>query len=232
MTLSTNRILVVDDDEDILEILSLYLHNAGFIVHTAANAAEAIKKVEISTFDLIILDILLPDLEGTSLCKAIRKNHYCPIMFISCIDDEGYILKAFELGGDDYIKKPFNTKELVARVKANLRRVQYDKADKEKKPTLFTLDSLTFDYTNHVIEKDEDKVYLSPTEFDILVYMINNPDKILSYSDIYKNIWNTDSFGDTRTVMVHVSNLRKKLEHISGKSYIQTVKKMGYKFIY
>ncbi|WP_066496719.1 response regulator transcription factor [Abyssisolibacter fermentans] len=225
------NILVVDDDEDILEIICIYLRNAGYTVYTASSSTEALEKIKNNTFHLIILDIILPDYEGTKLCENIRQNIYCPIIFISCIDDEEYILKALDIGGDDYIRKPFNSNELLARVKANLRRVNYDQCLNKLQDEKIHINNLTIDINNHIVLKNNKKIYFSPIEFNILLFMVNHPNKILSYSEIYEHVWENDSIGDTRTVMVHVSKLRKKLEEDTQDKYIETVKKMGYKFI-
>lgn len=229
--MKTYNILVVDDDVDIIEILSLYLKNAGYNVYTAENGKNALEIIENTNLDLILLDYMLPDFDGINLCEKIRQKLYCPIIFISCIDEENCILKALKLGGDDYITKPFNTKELVARVEANLRRIQYDKKLKQKPLENIALNNLIIDVKNHAISKNKKQIYLSPIEFNILIYMINNSNTILTYSEIYENVWNNNSADDVRTVMVHVSNLRKKIENdTASPKYIKTIKKMGYKF--
>ncbi len=225
------NILVVDDDTDIIEIISLYLVSSGYTVYTANKGKKALEIIENTHLDLIILDIMLPDFDGTRLCEEIRKVLYCPIIFISCVDEEEYILRALKLGGDDYITKPFNSKELIARVEANLRRIQYDRKLPQKSTKKIILNDLVIDDENHVIVIDNKDIYLSPIEFSILKYMINNPSRVLTYTELYENVWNQKSIGDTRTVMVHVSNLRKKLQSSANSpKYIKTIKKMGYKF--
>jgi len=225
-----HNILVVDDDSDILEVTSLYLNNAGYNVYTACSTNEALEKIEQSKFHLIILDVMLPDYDGTTLCKKIREEIYCPIIFISCNDDEDVILNALYAGGDDYIKKPFNYKELLARVNANMRRVQYDMDPEMNSGKLF-IGELTIDIEKHTVLKNNKEVILSPIEFDILLFMARNINIVLSYSEIYESVWKTESIGDTRTVMVHVSNLRKKIQNGGEIEYIKTIKKVGYKFL-
>lgn len=225
------NILVVDDDPDITEVITLYLRNSGYNVNTASNCNEALKKINNEYFHLIILDIMLPDFDGTFLCQKIRQYIYCPIIFISCIDDEDYIINALNLGGDDYIRKPFNPKELVARVKSNLRRVIYDQNINILNNKKLSIKDLTIDVEKYTVINKNKEISLSPIEFNILLFMINNPDKILSYSEIYENVWKCKSLGDIRTVMVHVSNLRKKIEDNSSEKYIKTVKKKGYIFL-
>lgn len=226
-----HNILVVDDDPDIIEVTSLYLSNAGYNVYSASSSIEALKKIKEISFHLIILDVMLPDIEGTTVCKRIRESIYCPIIFISCNDDEDTIIKALHAGGDDYIKKPFNYKELVARVKSNLRRVWYDNSTGVLDSTKLIVKELTIDVESHTVLKNNKEIILSPIEFDILLYMVKNANKVLSYSEIYESVWHTESIGDTRTVMVHVSNLRKKIQNSGKIKYFITIKKVGYKFL-
>ncbi|MCM1988359.1 response regulator transcription factor [Oceanirhabdus seepicola] len=224
------NILIVDDDPDIIEVIKLYLSNSRYNIHTAGNSKEALQKIGNFNFHLIILDVMLPDIQGTTLCQEIRQYIYCPIIFISCIDEEEYILNALHMGGDDYIRKPFNPKELVARVKSNLRRVEYDQTPQiTNNKQLFAKD-LVIDVEKFTVIKNTKEILLSPLEFDILLFMVHNPNKTLSYSEIYTHVWKSDCLGDTRTLMVHVSNLRKKIEANSTTKYIQTVKKKGYIF--
>lgn len=225
------NILVVDDDPDIIEVISLYLRNAGYNVDTSNNCTEALERIKKTRFHLMILDIMLPDFDGTILCEKIRESIYCPIIFISCIDDENRILEALNLGGDDYIKKPFNPKELVARVKSNLRRVAYDKNKTTINSQVITIKNLTINLQNYSVIKNNKEIPLSPMEFNILLYMINRPNKVLSYHEIYEHVWKCKSLGDIRTLMVHVSNLRRKLEDGGNIKYIKTLKRRGYMFI-
>lgn len=225
-----HTILIVDDDPDILEVTTLYLTNAGYDVHTAACSTDALAILNLLNFHLIILDLMLPDLSGTALCQKIRQTTFCPIIFISCNDTEEDIIKALQVGGDDYIRKPLNFKELIARVNSNLRRVWYDNASGYAQSKKLLIGDLTIDIERHLVVMKNRKINLSPIEFDILVFMASNCNRILSYVEIYEQIWKSKSIGDTRTVMVHVSNLRKKI-HISGTAAnIQTYKKIGYMF--
>jgi DNA-binding response OmpR family regulator len=172
---------------------------------------------------------MLPDLEGTKLCELIRKKIFCPIIFIGCINEK-YMLKAFIAGGDDYIRKPFSADELVARVKANLRRVKYDVLVNNSSGEKLKFNDLTIDLKKNIVINHNKEVHLTPLEFDILLFMVSNPNTILSYSDIYNNVWKAENNIDNRTVMVHVSNLRKKLKNCNNEKYIKTIKKRGYKF--
>lgn len=223
-------ILVVDDDPDIVEIVTLYLTNTGYRVYSAPNSAEALIRLQEITFDLIILDIMLPDLDGTGLCEQIRLSLTCPILFISCMDDEEHILQALHAGGDDYIRKPFYPKELVARVETNLRRVKLERGAGTV-PTQIRIRDLVIDKKKYAVYKNGQEIVLSPIEFEILLYMIEHSHKTLHYAEIYKHVWQNDSLGDTRTVMVHVSKLRKKLEENDIEKYIKTVNRRGYLFL-
>lgn len=224
-------LLVVDDDPDIVEIITLYLSNANYNVYSASSSTEALEKINMISFDLIILDIMLPDFNGTELCQKIRQSISCPILFISCIDEEEHILHALHIGGDDYIRKPFNPKELVARIQTNLRRVELERSVQPQAPSQLIIKDLIIDLSKYVVYKNQQELLLSPTEFDILMFMINHGNKILHYEEIYRHVWHNESLGDTRTVMVHVSNLRKKLEDQTAEKYIKTIKKRGYMFL-
>jgi DNA-binding response OmpR family regulator len=231
LAMKDHTILVVDDDPDILEIISLYLSNAGYHASTAANSAEALRKIRSIDFDLIILDIMLPGLSGTDLCRQIRTTRSCPILFISCVDEEEQILQALTVGGDDYIRKPFYPKELVARVTATLRRVELERRSIPAPSAELCVRDLVINMEKCAVYKNQREILLSPIEFDILLYMLEHPCQPLSCTEIYEQVWQSESLGDIRTVMVHVSNLRKKLEENDTKKYIKTVKKRGYVFL-
>ena len=223
------KLLLVEDDTDICEIIKLNLTYAGYDLVVTHSACEAFKALEDEKFDLILLDVMLPGLTGIEICRKIRKYNFSPIIFISCLDDEKTIIDALEMGGDDYIVKPFNFPILQAKIETLLRRskipvtMEYD--------GIIKIRDLIVNQNNHSVLKGIEPIYLSPLEFKILLYLIHNPNKIISQEEIYNNIWEEDSFGDVRTVKVHVSNLRKKLEIDSNNpEYIKTVKRKGYVF--
>ena len=226
----TPHILLVDDDPDITEIICLYLSNANYTVTAAETCTEALRQLESHEFDLILLDIMLPDCDGVDFCYKIRGISPCPILFISCLDEEEKILKAFLSGGDDYIRKPFYPRELVARVDCHLRKTEAGTSSEDKREEIIYAGDLKINQNTCEIYKHEDIIPLSPIEYDILLFMTENRERVLSYSEIYSRVWKNESFGDTRTVMVHVSNLRKKLEEKNPEKYIKTVKKRGYVF--
>lgn len=228
--IKTNAILVVDDDPDIVEIISLYLGNAGYCVSAAADGAGALRQLECSDFDLILLDVMLPDQNGTELCLRIRETRSCPILFVSCLDEEEQVLRALTVGGDDYIRKPFYPKELIARVRAMLRRVELDRRTVTTVATELSTRDFVVNMEKSIVYKNQQELSLSPIEFDILLYMIKHPCRPISCEELYQQVWQSESLGDIRTVMVHVSNLRKKLEENDTQKYIKTVKKRGYIF--
>ncbi len=228
----THSVLIVDDDPDIVEIIALYLTNAGYRTDTAAGSGEALAKLQAAAFDLLILDIMLPDCDGVGLCAKLRPKLACPILFISCLDDEAHILAALRAGGDDYIRKPFSPRELVARVEASLRRAERERAAaRPSVPASLQVRDLAIDAGRRTVRKSGRLLDLSPIEFELLLCLAAHPNQPLEYGQIYEQVWRSSSLNDTRTVLVHVSNLRKKLEEEGGGPYIKTLKRRGYMFI-
>jgi DNA-binding response OmpR family regulator len=225
------NLLIIEDDLDLCEILNSYLTLKGHHLTISNTGLEAIERSKNNFFDVILLDIFLPDRDGFFVCKSIRSHSLSPILFISGNDDRSNIIKALNSGGDDYIIKPFDFDELDARIEANMRRVDISNSKSSSdKGKLLKFKTFTLDLESQTIIKNEKEILpLSPLEFSILTYMIKNPYIILSYEDIYSNVWEEDSLGDFRTVMVHVSNLRKKIKHPT-QPYILTLRKKGYIF--
>lgn len=225
----SSSILLVEDSADIMEIVSLHLTNAGYQVLGASHYSEALNLLKKQHFDLIILDILLPDSTGFELCGKIREAIYCPIIFMSCLDSEESIAKALELGGDDYITKPVRPKEIVARVKANLRRVkQYADLQKSNGNTI-EFGGLTLDLGKHIVSSSKGITSITPLEFSILVYLLQSTGRMITYSELFENVWKTQSFDDHRTVKVHVSNLKNKLRRIeTEQNLIVNIRGEGY----
>jgi DNA-binding response OmpR family regulator len=226
------KILVVDDEAEISELISLYLVKDGFQVSTAENGQQAIEIAHKEKPDLIILDVLLPDIDGLEVCQVLRKYYNVPILFLSCkIKDIDKIL-GLTVGGDDYITKPFSPGELIARVKAHLRRHRLLQTDKKNEKSLLSFPGLIIDMESHMVLVDDYPVTLSAKEFQILALLAENPNRVFSPEQLFKNIWNTDTLGDSRTIMVHISNIRKKIEITPlTHKYIKTIKGVGYKFI-
>ncbi len=224
------KILVVDDEPEICELISINLINNGFIVFVAESGTQAIDMARIHNPDLIILDVLLPGLNGFQICQELRKNSDVPILFLSCKDDDTDKILGLTLGGDEYITKPFSPGVLVARVKAHLRRSRMLKNTKQENMVL-KFPGLHIDLTSHNVLVNSKPVYLSAKEFQLLVLLARNANRVINIEELYQNLWDSQSFGDTRTVMVHISNLRKKIEIDPSKpGFITTIRGVGYKF--
>lgn len=223
------KILVVDDEPDIQVLTKAYLIGHGFQVLVASNGHEAINMAQGARPDLIILDILLPDINGFEVCNILReKLLIMPIIFLSCCAEERDKILGLGLGADDYLTKPFSPAELVARVNANLRRVKtFSQVDKN----MIKFPGLEINSTAFTVKIFNKVVNLSTKEFEILYLLASHPNQVFTYEQIYNRIWGIDATGDTRTVSVHVSKLREKLErHPESPKYIQTVWGRGYKF--
>lgn len=223
------RVLLVEDNLENCEMLCAFLEKAKcYQTSVAHNAEDALQLAKIQPFDLILLDIMLPGMDGICLCEQLRKTLYCPILFVSCLDDEETILRAFRMGGDDYITKPFRYPVLCARMEAVLRRVKQSAAAPAQD---IAIGDMTLSVEQHAILKEGKSVNLSPIECDILRYFVENPNRALRYEEIYRNVWKQDSLGDIRTVFTHVRNLRKKIEDDpSNPKHILTVARDGYLF--
>ena len=218
------RILLVEDDQDLSAITFLNLTHAGHQVDTAFTCAEAEAFLAESTYDLILLDIMLPDRSGDELCRTIRSECDCPIIFMSCLEDSDTIIGALRSGGDDYMVKPVHYPELLARADAVIRR-----AGKTSGDPIRTFKSFTMDTHRRRILRNGEEVDLSSIEYALLEYLAGHPNTLLLYQDLYQNVWSSDSLGDFRTVMVHISNLRKKLDP-DHRGIISTVRGAGYIF--
>ncbi|MEK8130682.1 response regulator transcription factor [Paenibacillus filicis] len=228
--MSGEKILIVDDETEIVELITLYLRKEGFNVLCSSSGAEAIEMVREHRPDLVILDILLPELDGIEVCRQIRKHYTTPILFLSCKSEDMDIILGFSIGGDDYMTKPFSPGQLVARVKAHLRRSQLLEQHKEEAQIL-SFPGLEVDLLSRTVKLNGQPVPLSSKEFDLLLHLARTPGKVLSLEQLYKLTWGVDSNGDTRTLLVHISNLRKKVEpNPTDPRYILTVRGVGYKF--
>jgi len=231
--MSANKILVVDDEADITELIALYMEREGFIVHSTDNGEDAISLADELKPDLIILDISLKSLDGFEVCTKIRASSDVPILFISCKSDDTDIIHGLNVGGDDYITKPFSPSQLVARVKAHLRRqsvFEQQRAEREFEDVL-SFEGLTIDLPARTVHTQGTEVFLSAKEFDLLVRLAKSPNRAFALDELYMIVWGHDSMGDTRTLMVHISNLRKKIEpDPANPIYILTVRGVGYKF--
>ncbi|WLR51377.1 response regulator transcription factor [Bacillus tianshenii] len=222
------KIMIVEDEAEIRELIELYLHNHGYETVTTDNGLEAVEMFYTESPDLVVLDILLPGADGITVCKKIRETSLIPILFLSCKREAEDIITGLELGADDYITKPFDPSILVARIKANLRRLPFRQQDSEN---LLKYGNLEIDLNAYLVKVNGEGINLFAKELQLLILLARNPDKVFSVDQLYSSIWGVDSFGDTRTVMVHISNLRKKIEvDPANPIFIQTVRGFGYKF--
>lgn len=216
------KILIVDDELMIREVVREYALLNGYEVEEASDGLEAIQLVENQNFDCVILDIMMPKLDGFSACKQIKKLKNVPVIMLSARQEEYDKLFGFELGVDDYVVKPFSPKELMARVKVVLDR------GRTKENQLLVFQGLTIDVDGRSVMVDNEKVNLTPKEIDLLLYMVKNKNIALSRMKLLEEVWDYDYFGDDRTVDTHI----KMLRHNLGKyrDFIVTVRGMGYKF--
>ena len=223
------KVLLVEDDLENCDILLHYLNKIGEYATTVAhNAKEAYAAVAEQEFDLILMDIMLPGEDGIDICIQLRKTLYCPIIFISCLDDEETIVRAMRMGGDDYLTKPFRYPVLQAHMEAVLRRV---KGSTTRKMEDIPFGEYVLSVREHVLMRGQETIYLSPTEFELLMFFLNHKGQTLAFEEIYQYIWKKPSYGDLRTVFSHVRNLRKKMEeNPSEPKYIVTVPRVGYIF--
>ena len=224
------RLLAVDDEPDILRTNRRYLEARGYQVDTAVCAADALKRLGRQGYDCILLDVLLPDMNGYKLCEAVRSLTSAPILFLSCMDDEADKIKGLMAGGDDYITKPFTPLEVVARVKAQLRRfTQYNKGTSEE--NVLTIRGLLLNRDTHECLLNEEPVDLTPTEFAILWTLAENQGKVITSEELFSTVWQEKYFENSNnTVMVHVRHLRQKLKDSAERpKYIKTIWGVGYK---
>lgn len=228
--MSNEKILVVDDEKDIRDILGIYLDGNGYKTIKVENGIEALKVLEKQNIDLAILDILMPGIDGLSLCMKIRADRNIPIIMLSAKDQEMDIVMGLTSGADDYISKPFNPVELLARVRAQLRRFKELNPDKVNGQSL-VYKNLRLDLETHKLIKENEEIRLTPTEFKILSLMWRNKGIVFSTEKIYQKVWQEEDFEVDNTVMVHIRNLRDKIEDDNKKPiFIQTIWGIGYKF--
>ena len=220
------KILVVDDDENICELLRLYLEKEGYGVICAYDGLDAISKFGNENPSLILLDIMLPKLDGWQVCREIRRNSQVPIIMITAKNETFDKILGLELGADDYISKPFDAKEVMARVKAVLRRT----TSAQTNNTEVNYDKLTINISNYELIVDGKQIDTPPKELELIFHLASNPNRVYTRDQLLDEVWGFDYFGDSRTVDVHVKRLREKLENVSDEWSLKTVWGVGYKF--
>lgn len=227
------RILVVDDEERIRRLLRLYLEKENMLIDEAHDGEEALNKALETDYDLIMLDLMLPKMDGIEVCKRLREKKSTPVIMITARGEETSRIEGFEVGADDYVVKPFSPREVVARVKAVLRRASetaYLSTDQKPK-NLLIFPHLTIDHDAHMVTVNNQEVALTPKEYDLLYYLACSPNKVFTREQLLKDVWNYEYFGDLRTVDTHVKRLREKLNRHSPEAakMIATVWGVGYK---
>ncbi|MBM7622823.1 response regulator transcription factor [Sporohalobacter salinus] len=225
--MQNSMILIIDDDKNICQILEDYLKYEGFETEIAYTGKEGLKKIEEENPNLIILDIMLPEMDGWEVCQQLRPESDIPILMLSAKTKDTDKITGLELGADDYVTKPFSPKEVVSRVKAILRRV---KADKEKvADNILNFSQLVINKKHRTVKVNGENISLTPKEFSLLLALASSPRQVFSRESLLNKVWGYDYFGDIRTVDTHIKSLRNKL-HKPAQDYIRTVWGVGYKF--
>jgi DNA-binding response OmpR family regulator len=221
------KALVIEDDNNIAELLRLYLEKDGFQVRIADDGATGIAEAKVYEPDLVLLDIMLPILDGWEVCRAIRKTSKVPIIMLTAKGETFDKVTGLEMGADDYIVKPFEVKELLARVHAVLRRYGHAQEPEGKK---LTFDKLVINMESYELVVDGRKVDAPPKELELLFHLASSPNRVYTRNQLLDEVWGFDYFGDSRTVDVHIKRLREKLENVSPSWSLKTVWGVGYKF--
>ena len=222
-----NKILIVDDDRGIIELMRLYLEKEGFECILAENGKIALEKFAVSSPDLIILDIMMPEIDGWQVCREIRKTSNIPIIMLTAKGETFDKVLGLELGADDYMVKPFETKELIARIKAVLRRTE---SKPESKTEEVSFPGLLVNLSNYELKINDNIIEVPPQELELLYFLASNPNRVFTREQLLEEVWGFDYFGDSRTVDVHIKRLREKLEGINESWQLKTVWGVGYKF--
>lgn len=221
-------LLFIDDDKNILDINRVYFERNGFQVSTASSYDAALNNLRTTIPDCVILDILMPGMDGLTACRKIKKQYNVPILFLTSISEKEYLYRGFSLGCDDFLTKPYDFLELKMRITALIRRV---KNGQSKACATLVFPPLSIDERKHLVTIDEKEVPLTAYEFDILLLLASHPDEVFSMKEIYHQVWKLPDIENAQTVQVHLARMRHKLEHICpDHSFIRTVWKQGYKF--
>ena len=218
-------ILVIEDDSNIRELLRLYLEQEGYAIETAQDGMEGLRAFKRIHPDLVLLDLMMPVMDGTQVMKELRAISKVPVIMLTAKGETFDKVAGLELGADDYVTKPFEMRELIARVRAVLRRY-----DKDETPHKLEFDNLIIDKESYNIIVKGEKMEIPPKEIELLYFLASSPNRVFTRAQLLDDVWGFDYFGDTRTVDVHVKRLREKLQGVSDKWEIKTVWGVGYKF--
>ena len=227
MKMANTKILIADDDRNIVELLRLYIEKEGYstiIAYDGKHAVEAFKK---ENPDLVVLDVMMPEMDGWQVCKEIRKASETPIIMLTAKGETFDKVLGLELGADDYMVKPFETKELIARIKAVLRR--YDQKEKVSSDEI-AYENISVNLVNYELKLNGEIIEIPPKELELLHFLASNPNRVFTREQLLEEVWGFDYFGDSRTVDVHIKRLREKIEDIQGNWTLKTVWGVGYKF--
>lgn len=225
------KILIADDEQSIREILRIYLENEGYEVVEAEDGADALRKIEFEKPDLVLLDIMMPILDGIEVCRQVRKHHTIPIIMATAKDEDDDRILGLEMGADDYVTKPFNNRELMARVKAVLRRTGAKEEVPVKAKARLEFEGLIIDVDSYTVTSFGKNVALTTRELELLWHLASNPNKAFSRNQLLEEIWGYSYYSDTRTVDTHIKRIRQKLAIPQENSWdIETVWGLGYKF--
>ena len=221
------KIMIVDDDSNICELLRLYLEKEGYDTVIASDGAKAVAMFDTEKPDLMLLDVMMPHLDGWQVCREIRKKSQCPIIMITAKGEVFDRVLGLELGADDYVVKPFETKEVIARIKAVLRRSGAGEAKRERQ---VEYDGLSINMENYELRVHGKTVDTPPKEMELIYHLASNPNRVYTRDQLLDEVWGFEYYGDSRTVDVHVKRLREKLDGVSDQWTLKTVWGVGYKF--
>lgn len=227
LKMTNNKVLIVDDDEHIAELIKIYFEKDGFTTVTANNGKKAVELFKSEAPAIVILDVMMPEMDGWQVCREIRRVSNIPIIMLTAKGETFDKVLGLELGADDYMVKPFEPKELIARVKAVLRRSDIKETSAEKE---IVFPNLTINLTNYELKINGNIVEVPPKELELLYFLASNPNRVFTREQLLEEVWGFDYFGDSRTVDVHIKRLREKLEGVESNWQLKTVWGVGYKF--
>ena len=225
--MANNKVLIVDDDEHIVELIKLYMDKEGFDTVTANNGKKAVELFKSEAPAIVILDVMMPEMDGWQVCREIRRVSNIPIIMLTAKGETFDKVLGLELGADDYMVKPFEPKELLARVKAVLRRSDTKESNVGKE---IVFPNLTINLSNYELKINGNIVEVPPKELELLYFLASNPNRVFTREQLLEEVWGFDYFGDSRTVDVHIKRLREKLEGVEANWQLKTVWGVGYKF--
>lgn len=225
------KILIIEDDQSIAELQRDYLEAEGFDVDMEDDGEKGLTRALQGSYDLFILDLMLPHVNGFEICRQIRKQKDVPVIFVSARKDDVDKIRSFGLGADDYLVKPFSPSELVARVKGHLARYDQLIGKHTEKRNKILVGNIQIDVENRKVTLNNEEVTLTSKEFDLLLFLVNNPNHVFSKNELFEKIWGIDAIGDVSTVTVHIRKLREKVEtDSSNPQHIETIWGAGYRF--